>query len=110
MTRARTEEEFWNNCRITSSGCMEWLGKPSSEKGYCKSSFNGEIDWVHRLAFKLFHGRDPVGLVCHSCDNPSCFNPAHLFEGTYTDNQLDSIAKGRRVYETHEFYGNQYLA
>jgi hypothetical protein len=27
--------------------------------------------------------------VCHSCDNPRCCNPEHLFEGSNQDNQLD---------------------
>ncbi|NDG33300.1 hypothetical protein EB118_24940 [bacterium] len=33
--------------------------------------------------------------VLHTCDNPKCCNPKHLFTGTNADNVADRTAKGR---------------
>jgi hypothetical protein len=50
---------------------------------------------VHRLMADLVGLPGDGPFVLHHCDNPPCFNPAHLFRGTRSDNMRDAVAKGR---------------
>lgn len=64
------------------------------------SMYQGQIRTikVHRLAYNYYYEEDPEELfVCHTCDEPRCVNPEHLFLGTAEDNTWDAIAKGRFV-------------
>lgn len=63
---------------------------------YGRVHFNYKTYKAHRLAFMLCKGSVPEGMyVCHSCDNPKCVNPDHLFLGSGRDNALDMLHKGR---------------
>ena len=64
-----------------------------------KDSELGRIMYTtrHRISAHLA-GMDlqPGLCVCHSCDNPGCVNPAHLWLGTTQQNNADKVAKGRQ--------------
>ncbi len=74
--------------------CWLWTGG-KSPSGYGKFYINRKTVRAHRASFYLMRGYWPAGIVMHTCDTPPCVNPAHLFEGTTTDNARDMISKGR---------------
>lgn len=96
----RATRRFW--AHVDTSGgllaCWPWTGNVN-DSGYGRISLGGgRILYTHRAALELHLGR-PIGpglLACHACDNPSCCNPAHLFEGSVLDNNRDAVAKGRK--------------
>ena len=56
---------------------------------------------AHRVSWGIHNGPIPPGVkVLHTCDNPPCVNPAHLFLGTQADNIKDCLDKGRANYGT----------
>lgn len=77
------------------SDCWEWTGA-RYKNGYGHFNNGRESGYAHRLSFSLFRGPVPKRKhVCHSCDNPPCVNPSHLWIGTAKDNAMDRQKKGR---------------
>ena len=56
---------------------------------------------AHCAAYALAYGLTTDEMqgvnVLHTCDNPPCCEPAHLWIGTHQDNQADKVAKGRQA-------------
>lgn len=78
------------------TGCWEFLGH-RDECGYGRIHRDGKLVRVHRATFEDRNGPLPEGIeACHSCDNPPCWNPGHLYAGTHTQNMGDMIKRRRR--------------
>lgn len=86
--------------------CWEWQGG-RTPKGYGQCSVGGgRTRGAHRVAFEVWNEEIAAGnVVCHRCDNPPCINPAHLFQGSHSDNFRDMQAKGRDRYARGEKHG-----
>lgn len=106
---AEAQARFW--AKVDKSGDC-WLWKASLKpSGYGHFNVAGKSVRAHRLAYQLSIGPIPDGkMLCHSCDNPQCVNPAHLTPGTNSENQQDSLAKGRNAQKrkTHCLNGHAF--
>lgn len=90
-------DRFWPKVdRGSTDECWPWRGSLSS-RGYGQFYMEGRTRPAHRVAWELHHGQlFPEGMDgCHTCDNPPCVNPLHIFPGTASDNARDAVAKGR---------------
>jgi len=83
------------------NGCKIWPYAINA-KGYAgaRIKINGEKSKQFRsnrviLERKLGRKIKDNMFACHTCDNPSCVNPEHLWEGTNKENMQDMVKKGR---------------
>lgn len=94
--RPNTLDDFWKKVR-RKPGCWIWLAGKDAD-GYGMFWWKNRQTRAHRFVVKFILGRDVEGKeVCHTCDNPSCVRPDHLFVGTTKDNAQDREAKGRGI-------------
>lgn len=92
-TRKSIFERFWEKVIVINDedSCWEWQAT-KLPKGYGRFSKG----YAHRFSYEHYVGVIPFGLlVCHSCDNPKCIRPKHLFAGTHKNNWEDCLNKGR---------------
>lgn len=97
--REGDDTRFWS--KVDRSGGPEacWPWTAGTYKGgygqfWCVELKQGRR--AHAVALELHTGEPANGrLACHSCDNPPCCNPKHLWWGTQKSNTADRHAKGR---------------
>lgn len=111
-TQAQTrsvEERFWSFV-AKSDGCWTWTGTTMRGYGQFKTT---RLEQAHRVSWRMHFGPIPAGRsVCHSCDNPPCVRPDHLWLGTHAQNMRDMALKGRAASvgknKTHCPQGHEY--
>ncbi len=104
-----SSQRFWDKVDIHSGPihpynpalgkCWLWTASTNG-KGYGFFFLDGKNHMAHKIAMILDGSIiKPGNECCHSCDNPSCVRPSHLFQGTKSDNQRDASTKGRSAKE-----------
>ena len=94
-------EEFFSSVNFLENGCWLWTGPrcANGRYGRVKKAAGPTLVMAHRMAYLMWNGVPGKGqVVCHTCDNGLCVNPAHIFLGTPRDNFNDMVRKGRECF------------
>jgi hypothetical protein len=89
--------------RLDKSGdCWLWtIGTDKDGYGQCHDTKYGKLlkcSRAHQLSYLAYNGEyDRSLFICHTCHNPSCCNPDHLYAGTALENNQDMVSAGRDV-------------
>lgn len=94
------ETRFWAKVqRADENSCWLWTaGTQSPGYGRFRIANKGnKSEYAHRVAYMLTTGIQLTkkDVLCHTCDNPPCCNPAHLIKGSHKTNAHDRDRKGR---------------
>jgi glycosylphosphatidylinositol transamidase (GPIT) subunit GPI8 len=91
---------FWSkvDCDFNNPDkCWNWKAAIRTD-GYGQFWYKKHMVGSNIMAYTFSKGEIPNKLlVCHTCDNPPCCNPNHLFLGTVFDNSRDMVNKNRDV-------------
>ena len=88
-------ERIWQYVDVVDfDQCWEWKAH-RTEQGYGRGSDeNNRSVAAHRFTYESFWNKKLLGLACHTCNNPPCCNPFHIYDGTYSTNALDAVHAG----------------
>lgn len=93
---ARIQEKFFDRVvQLPWTTCHEWTGPLARGRAVCHFGSDRPVT-AARVSYEIANGPIPSGkMICHTCDNPRCVNPAHLYAGTHADNFRDAVERGR---------------
>lgn len=99
MSDLKDLPRFWSKVDVSAGpeACWPWIASKFRD-GYGQFKIANVNCRAHIVAIELATDEAAKGRLClHSCDNPACCNPKHLFWGTHQINSDDCVAKGRKA-------------
>jgi hypothetical protein len=107
---ASDEARFWSY--VDRRGLDEcWLWQGTMRGPYGQFKIQGKTKSAHVVAWEIDHNELlPPGIYgLHSCNNPRCVNPQHIYPGTQSENIQTSVKLGthRNIRKTHCDHGHE---
>ncbi len=103
--KANKPEDVWKFVdKRGADECWPWISSKGRD-GYGAFRIKCRYYKAHRVTYFVEKGGIELAApesnyshehVLHSCDNPSCCNPSHLFLGDIFANMADKVSKGRQ--------------
>lgn len=92
---------FWRQVKKQpgKDACWLWVGDHFDNDGY--GVVNGSLRRffgtarTSRISLLLTKGLPKHKFACHTCDNPPCVRPKHLYSGTHRQNTDDAMIRSR---------------
>jgi len=103
-TLQRFESKF-----VKTDNC--WLWKNPCKDGYGKFWINGKKIKASRASYILYKENISAELSAnHTCNNPRCVNPEHIYAGTHKENMKDMLIAGNHnnARKTHCKRGHEF--
>lgn len=97
--RKNTEKDFWDRVIVRGDNeCWGWSG-PKMLDGRGQMSFGNRTMTAPNIMLTISAGKSDQHAL-HTCDNPECVNPRHLYWGSPKDNARDMVDRNRmNLYE-----------
>jgi hypothetical protein len=87
-------DRFWSRVIVAGPNAC-WLWRGAKRYGHFTIGYRMVGAHVFALELKLGRRLRRGEFALHSCDNPPCVNPNHLFVGNAEVNSHDMVDKGR---------------
>ncbi|MFE7237242.1 hypothetical protein [Streptomyces sp. NPDC057580] len=85
MAPSSAEDLFWRRAVHTDDGHLLWPGSART----IRTGHQGARRSVAQIAFRIRHGRDPIGKAIAGCGTTGCIHPAHVEDQPMRDQLSD---------------------
>lgn len=92
--------------------CWLWTGNAiTTGLNYGRINVGRKSYLAHRLSYEFLVQPLPQGMLAlHTCDNPKCVNPHHLYAGNHKQNAIDRSVRKPNSYAVGEKAGTAKLS